>query len=361
MRYVLLSCLFGCVVLVGPDSSCGGCPAEREISTFSIVAYDSVAEEWGIGVQSKFLAVGSVVPWAKAEVGAIATQAMGNTTYGPRGLDLLEGGMEAAEVVRTLTSEDPDRERRQLGVVDFNGGAASWTGGECFEWAGHVVGKAFCAQGNILTGQGVVDAMAGAFRSTEGSLGRRLIAALRAGQEAGGDSRGKQSAALLVVKEAGGYLGYDDRFIDLRVDDHENPIEELSRIYDLHEQVFQGWAYARLAARALEKKRGEEATSNLDRAIAIAEKYSGNADLLNAIAWELAIHGFRLDEALELATKAVELAPEDGNIWDTLGETYARRGQYAEAVEAEEKAVALTEGNEEFQEKLAKWRRLMEE
>ena len=122
-------------------------------------------------------------------------------------------------------------------MVDFNGGAASWTGEECFEWAGHFVGKAFCAQGNILTGQGVVDAMAGAFRSTEGSLGRRLIAALRAGQKAGGDSRGKQSAALLVVKEAGGYLGYDDRFIDLRVDDHGNPIEELSRIYDLHEQV----------------------------------------------------------------------------------------------------------------------------
>lgn len=332
-------------------------PQPPPVATFSIVAYDSVAEEWGVAVQSKFLAVGAVVPWARAGIGAIATQAWGNTTYGPEGLALLEMGIPAKKAIEVLISKDKNRDQRQLGVVDAKGQAAAWTGDKCFNWAGHIAGEGFCVQGNILVGEEVIRKMAEAFQTTEGTLSRRLIAALHAGQGAGGDSRGRQSAALLVVCEGGGYSGYNDRFIDLRVDDHPDPIRELERIYDLHEQVFQGGAYVRLGILALKQDKKEKANKALDRAISIANKYPENAHLLNSIAWELAINEFRLDDALKLAREAVKLAPQEGNIWDTLGEVYARLGRYSEAVKAEKQAVSLTDGNKEFQEKLESWQK----
>ncbi|MBI2845443.1 MAG: DUF1028 domain-containing protein [Chloroflexi bacterium] len=207
-------------------------------STFSIVAYDPSAEEWGVGVQSKFLAVGALVPWAKAKVGAIATQAWANLSYGPEGLHLLNRGLSAQEVVEELTKDDPDREKRQLGVVDGQGRAASFTGKECLHWAGGIVGDGFCCQGNILVSEETVKAMARAFEETQGELAERLIAALLAGQEAGGDSRGQQGAGLLVVKDKGSYGGFIDRMIDLRVDDHPTPILELKRILELHRLYF---------------------------------------------------------------------------------------------------------------------------
>ena len=207
-------------------------------STFSIVAYDPTAGEWGVAVQSKFLAVGAVVPWAQANVGAIATQAYANPSYGPEGLKLLRSGLSAEEVVQQLTQADEGREHRQLGIVDAQGRAAAFTGRECYDWAGHVVGSGYACQGNILAGERVVQAMAEAFEGTRGSLAERLIAALRAGQAAGGDARGQQSAALLVVKEKGGYAGLTDRWIDLRVDDHPEPIEELARLLKLHQLYF---------------------------------------------------------------------------------------------------------------------------
>lgn len=207
-------------------------------STFSIVAYDPQAEEWGVGVQSKFLAVGALVPWAKAKVGAIATQAWANLTYGPRGLELLERGLNAQEVVAELTKDDPDREKRQLGIVDAQGHAASFTGKECMYWAGGIVGNGFCCQGNILVSEDTVQAMARAYEETKGELADRLIAALLAGQEAGGDSRGQQGAGLLVVKDKGSYGGFIDRMIDLRVDDNSTPILELKRLLELHRLYF---------------------------------------------------------------------------------------------------------------------------
>ena len=207
-------------------------------ATFSIVAYDPEAGEWGVAVESKFLAVGPVVPWAAANVGAIATQAFANTSYGPRGLELLRSGLSAEEVVKKLTEEDEEREHRQLGVVDAQGRAAAFTGKECYEWAGHLVGDGYACQGNILASQRVVEAMAEAFEKTEGSLADRLLEALRAGQAAGGDRRGQQSAALLVVKERGGYGGFTDRLVDLRVDDHPQPIEELARLLKLQRLYF---------------------------------------------------------------------------------------------------------------------------
>jgi len=210
----------------------------RALSTFSIVAVDPKTGELGVAVQSKFIAVGAVVPWAKAGVGAIATQSYANTSYGPKGLALLSQGLSAEEVLQRLISEDPERELRQVGIVDAQGRAAAFTGEKCFPWAGHIVGEGFACQGNILAGKEVVEAMAEAFAKSSGTLAERLLSALSAGQRAGGDRRGQQSAALLVVKEKGGYGGFNDRYIDLRVDDHPRPIEELRRLYELHQLYF---------------------------------------------------------------------------------------------------------------------------
>ncbi|MFN2389154.1 MAG: DUF1028 domain-containing protein [Actinomycetota bacterium] len=209
--------------------------------TFSIVAWDPDAHprpEWGVAVASKFLAVGAVVPWARAGAGAVATQALANIRYGPEGLAHLAGGLTAAAVVALVTEADDERDDRQLGIVDARGDAATFTGSRCFDWAGGRTGSGYCCQGNILTGPGVVDAMAEAFEATRGELARRLLAALRAGDAAGGDSRGRQSAALLVVRAGGGYGAGTDKMVDLRVDDHAEPIPELERIFELHSWLF---------------------------------------------------------------------------------------------------------------------------
>ena len=208
------------------------------VATFSIVAHDPETDSLGVAVQSKFLAVGAVVPWARAGVGAVATQAMANYNYGPRGLDLMAEGRTAEETVEALVSADGEREHRQLGVVDARGLAATFTGSECFDWAGGATGDHYAAQGNILVGRETVDAMAETYEGTGGDLAARLLAALAAGQRAGGDSRGKQSAALLVVREGGAYGGDNDRVVDLRADDHPEPIDELLRLRDLHELYF---------------------------------------------------------------------------------------------------------------------------
>ena len=210
----------------------------RVVATFSIVGFDPETDTWGVAVQSKFLAVGAIVPWARAGVGAVATQAMANFNYGPRGLELMSQGKTAQETVEALISSDDDREHRQLGVVDAAGRAATFTGSECFEWAGGVKGEHYAAQGNILVGRETVEAMARTFEGTSGGLAGRLLAALDAGLGAGGDSRGKQSAALLVVREGGGYGGDNDHVVDLRVDDHPEPIRELIRLRTLHTLYF---------------------------------------------------------------------------------------------------------------------------
>jgi uncharacterized Ntn-hydrolase superfamily protein len=213
---------------------CGAAPPEPAtepvVATFSIVAFDPATGDLGVAVQSRVFGVGVVVPWVRADVGAVATQAMANPAYGPEGLALLDDGESAAEVVAQLTDEDDGRERRQVGVVDARGGAAAFTGKRTLAWAGHRVGTHYCCQGNILAGARVVDAMAETFEASSGALAERLVAALAAGQAAGGDKRGRQSAALLVARRHGGYLGANDRYIDIRVDDHPRPIDELARL-----------------------------------------------------------------------------------------------------------------------------------
>jgi uncharacterized Ntn-hydrolase superfamily protein len=210
----------------------------RPILTYSIVSCDLDQGEWGVAVQSKFLAVGSVVPWAEPGAGAVATQSYANPRYGPDGLALLRQGLAAEEVVKRLTDADDDRDQRQLGVVDAAGRGATFTGSGCHDWAGGRTGPGYAAQGNILVSGETVGALAETFEATEGSLAERLLASLAAGQAAGGDSRGQQSAALLVVRWDGGYAGLSDVVVDLRVDDHEAPIEELRRLHGIHDELF---------------------------------------------------------------------------------------------------------------------------
>ena len=214
--------------------------AERPIvATYSIVACDLEAEQWGVSVQSKFLSVGSVVPWAEPHVGAIATQAYANPRYGPDGLALLREGLSAEDVVDRLTSADDERAHRQLGVVDAAGRAATYTGDDCLAWAGGRTGEGYAAQGNILVSGATVDALAETFESSAGKpLAERLLDSLDAAEAAGGDSRGRQSAALIVVERDGGYASLSDVLVDLRVDDHPDPLVELRRIYRMHDALF---------------------------------------------------------------------------------------------------------------------------
>jgi uncharacterized Ntn-hydrolase superfamily protein len=209
------------------------------VATYSIVACDLDAGQWGVATQSKFLAVGSVVPWAEALVGAVATQSYANPSYGPDGLALLRQGLPADEVAKRLTDADEGRAKRQLGVVDARGGAATFTGEECHDWAGGRTGEGYAAQGNILVSAATVDALAETFEATAGGpLAGRLLDCLDAAQAAGGDSRGQQSAALLVVEKDAGYGNLSDVVVDLRVDDHPRPLEELRRLYRLHDALF---------------------------------------------------------------------------------------------------------------------------
>jgi uncharacterized Ntn-hydrolase superfamily protein len=208
------------------------------VATFSIVAIDRDTGEIGVAVQSRIVGVGAIVPWAKAGVGAVATQAFANVRYGPVGLAILELGSTPEQAIEMMTRADPEKASRQLGIVDATGAVATFTGEACQEWAGGLTGDGYAVQGNILAGESVVTAMAKAFEDTKGVLAERLIAALEAGQSEGGDKRGRQSAALLVVREGWGYGGLNDRFRDIRVDEHPEPIAELRRVYEKHRALF---------------------------------------------------------------------------------------------------------------------------
>ena len=239
--------------------------------TFSIVATDPEKGDWGIAVASKFPCVGAVVPWARAGVGAVATQSWANTSFGPDGLALMGEGMSAQAALDKLLAADEGREDRQVGFVDQNGGSATFTGSKCMDWAGGVTGEGFAAQGNILAGAAVVDELARAFAQTQGDLCDRLLAALVAGDAAGGDKRGRQSAALLVVREGGGYEGRNDRYIDLRVDDHADPINDLLRL-------FQVWDDSMLVRNDPQLEATPELVTDLQRRLAALGRYDGEAE-----------------------------------------------------------------------------------
>jgi uncharacterized Ntn-hydrolase superfamily protein len=239
--------------------------------TFSIVGFDPGNGDLGVAVASKFPCVGAVVPWARAGVGAVATQAWANTDLGPDGLRLMAGGMPASSALDAVLEGDDGRDERQAGLVDANGGAATFTGSGCVDWAGGVSGEHFAAQGNILAGEDVVTAMADAFVGTEGDLSDKLLAAVRAGDAAGGDRRGKQSAALLVVRADGGYEGRNDRYIDLRVDDHPDAPTELARLFTV-------WDDTMLVRHDPPLEATTELVGEIQRRLAALGRYAGAAD-----------------------------------------------------------------------------------
>ena len=272
------------------------------VSTFSIVARDSTTGELGVAVASRFFAVGSVVPWAKADVGAVATQSFANTSFGWRGLELLEKGVTPEEALRVLLRNDDDPERRQAGIVAADGNSATFTGKNCIPWAGGRNGPNYAVQGNILTGEAVVAAMELAFLETKGTLADRLYAALVAGDSKGGDSRGKQSAALLVVKNKAGYGGYSDRAIDIRVDDHAEPFKELGRLLVFAQMNYawnEGWTL-------FTQKKAMEAVPHIERAARIAPN---NPEVLYDLAVIYLAAG-RDNDALIALEKAVILNPK---------------------------------------------------
>lgn len=329
-----------------------------DIATFSIVASDTSAGELGVAVQSKFLAVGSVVPWAQAELGALATQAWGNPAHGPKAMELLTSGLEVEQIIKLLTRDDVSRERRQIGLIDARGRSAAFTGREAFAYAGHLIGAGFSVQGNLLSGPEVLQAMAEAFRAATGALAGRMLAALAAGQRAGGDRRGQQSAALLVVRRGGGYGGYNDRYIDLRVDDHAEPIQELTRLYALHEQTAQVVAHLRLGAELKKNKKSGAARREFERALGIARQYDDNFELVNRVAWNLAQQDEFLPETLILIQHTLALNDTIADYWDTLAEVQARMHRYDEAIGAQQKAIQLQPERVRFQERLKNWQAL---
>ncbi len=334
----------------------GGLPELPEglvCSTFSIAAVDTAAGECGVAVASKVLAVGYIVPWVECGGGAVATQALANVSLGPSGLELLAGGLSAGEALEVLISTDEGFQDRQVGIVDADGGSATFTGSDTYAWAGGVSGPGYAIQGNILTGPEVIAAMEETFLSTAGPLSYRLVRALSAGDSAGGDSRGRQSAALLVHRPGGGYQGVGDALVDIRVDDHADPVGELARIYALWEPVFVLPVYADAGT---EYELGF-LPGMMDRALTPGER---DPHMLNAFAWTLAVRGIEPETAVELAMEAHMLAPDDMNIVDTLAEALYSAGRYAEAVTWEDEALRREPDNDWFRDQLAKFTKALE-
>src|SRR5436305_9576545 len=274
----------------------------HDVATFSIVARDPDTKELGVAVASRFFSVGSVVPYASASAGAVATQANANVVFGPRGLDLLQRGANAEETLKILLREDSDPSARQLGIVARDGSSATYSGPKCNNWAGGRNGPNYAVQGNILAGEQVVVAMEKAFLETKGTLARRMFAAISAGDAAGGDSRGRQSAVLLVVKEGAGYNGNSDRAIDIRVDDHVDPFHELGRLLDIAEMNYawnEGWT-------AFTHKRFADALVAQEHAATLAPE---NPELLYDLAVIRLAAGKRA-ESLDALAKALRLNPK---------------------------------------------------
>lgn len=289
----------GLVVLIAGVDAETRPPTERPVATFSIVGRDPATGELGVAVASKFFTVGNVVPWAKAGIGAVATQAYCNTSFGWRGLELLEKNLTPEEIKTVLLRDDDDPGRRQFGIVSADGSSVTYTGEGCSHWAGGRSGENYAAQGNILTGEEVVLALEKTFLETEGNLADRLYAALLAGEAAGGDSRGKQSAALLVVKEGTGYGGYTDRAIDIRVDDHAEPFNELGRILNIAQMNY-SW---NTAWTAFMEKRYADALPPMERCAELTPDYA-------AVFYDLAVIRLANNDragALEALKETVEL------------------------------------------------------
>lgn len=324
--------------------------------TFSVCALDPETGELGVAVASRVLDAGYVVPWLKAGVGAVASQALSNPYLGSWALEELAGGTTAPEALKQVLALDSAFENRQVGIVDINGKSAAFTGKKCNAWAGHRTGINYTVQGNLLTGPEVLDSMTASFERTTGPLGDRLLAALEAGERAGGDKRGKQSAALYVVLHRGGYLGANDWLVDLKVVDSPAPVQELRRQYELWQYAFLAPAYIRLS---------DEVTHNADKYLTraydllIKAQKSGleNPEVFNSLAWEFATRKKYPRETILAALLAHELAPEDPNIMDTVAEAYYAHAEYDKAILWETRALELDPQNAFFKEQLKKFKK----
>ena len=329
-------------------------------STFSIVAYDSVTQELGVAVESKYFSVGSVVPWAEAGVGAVATQSQVNPSYGPQALAMMRSGIAPDEILRGFAVNDSAWNFRQLGIADAHGRVASWTGPKCNDWAGGITGADFACQGNILAGEPVVKGMARAFRQTRGELGERLIAALEAAQAAGGDKRGQQSAALLVVRPSAHHPEYAQRYVDLRVEDHRTPIAELRRLWRVHQGYHGTAAHMELATEYDAAGRRDLATRERERVreimLAALTRGERDASMLNGLAWSCATHDFALDDAVRVAERAAAIEPKSTDILDTLAELYFRTNRIDRAIAVESRASALDPKNQYLKDQIARFK-----
>jgi len=299
--------LLAAAVLTAPPGSRAEPPSRAPIATFSIAAADPDSGEVGVAVASRFFAVGSVVPWVRAGAGAVATQSYANVSYGPRGLDLLAGGVSAVATLEALIKSDDGKDRRQVGLVSASGDSVTFTGAGCLDWAGGRRGPGYAIQGNILTGEQVVVAMAKDYLETKGDLATRLFAALAAGDGAGGDARGRQSAALRVSRAEGGYGGFDDRYIDIRVDDHEDPFGELGRLLGIA-RVNGLW---NLAWTRFTREQFEEALPHMEATATMAtvERSAVLAEVLYDLAVIRAAAG-KPAEALVALGRAIEVNPK---------------------------------------------------
>jgi len=352
MKTIILSLL----ILFSTGAFLVAADQEQGVHTYSIVAFDPLNGDLGVAVQSKFLGVGPVVPWVKAGVGAIATQAWANTTYGPDGLSMIEDGMTAEEAGTLLVEKDDNAAYRQVGIVDAAGGVWVWTGDECNEWAGHKSGENYTVQGNLLAGDEVVREMARAFEETDDDLAVRLLAALDAGEQAGGDRRGSQSSALVVYRENGGYAGYNDRFIDLRVEDHEDPVGELKRLFLLWEEFLGMNARAR-TAQEFENAGNVEAAKRERKRVSylaqqIIEREPEDIETLVRVGWMLTNQNVDIKLGLQLAQKAVLLDSDNRNALFLLGESYYAYGEIEESIETFEYALQKFPDDQQLQNRL---------
>jgi len=329
--------------------------------TFSIVAFDSVTQELGVAVQSKYFSVGTDVPWAESGVGAVATQATVDASFGLKALALLKVGMSAPDVMRALAATDSAWESRQVGIADAHGRVASWTGKKCLDWAGSEIGADFACQGNILAGPAVVAGMAKAYRETQGEMATRLLAALDAAQAAGGDKRGMQSAALLVVRPSAEHPQFTQRYVDLRVEDHKTPIKELRRLLEIQEG-FHGAAnhflyaaqYDAAGHPELAARERERIAEIIRRALARRE---ADASMLNGLAWACASHDLFLADALKAADRAVTLEPRNVDILDTLAEVHFRLGNVTKAIEVESRAATIDPKSQYLKDQIERFRK----
>ncbi|MGE5176121.1 MAG: DUF1028 domain-containing protein [Hyphomicrobiales bacterium] len=348
---LLASCL-----LAAPAPSRAADP----MGTFSIVAYDSVTQELGVAVQSKYFSVGTTVPWARAGVGAVATQANVNPSLGPEALSLLATGMPAPDVLRALAAADSGWDGRQVGIVDAQGRSVTWTGKRCLDWAGGETGPGFACQGNILAGPAVVAGMAKAFRETSGELGERLVAAIEAAEKAGGDKRGMQSAALIITRPSATNPEWRERYVDLRVEDAKNPIAELRRVWQIDQGFHLANAHLQYAAQyeaagrpELARMERERVGETLKRALDRGER---DASILNGLAWSCATNDLYLPEALRAAERAADQEPRNVDILDTLAEVNFRMGDATKAIEVESRAATIDPKSQYLKDQLARFR-----